>query len=47
MIINMFIKDVNMSKNQQIVKEDKNLAEFNYKTSYFKNIKIDDIKIIY
>ena len=36
-----------MPINQKIVEEAKTLAELHYKTSYFKNIKIDDIKKIY
>ena len=42
-----YVKDVNMPINQKIVEEAKTLAELHYKTSYFKNIKIDDIKKIY
>ena len=42
-----YVKDVNMPINQKIVEEAKTLAELHYKTSYFKNIKIDDIKKVY
>ena len=36
-----------MPINQKKAEEAKTLAELHYKTSYFKNIKIDDIKKIY
>lgn len=42
-----YLSDINMPINQKIVEEAKTLAELHYKTSYFKNIKIDDIKKIY
>lgn len=42
-----YLDDINVPINQKIIDEAKTLAELHYKTSYFKNVKIDNYKEIY
>lgn len=42
-----YLDDVEVPVNQKMIDEAKTLAELHYKTSYFKNVKIDNFKEIY
>ena len=42
-----YLDDINEPINQKMIDEAKTLAELHYKTSYFKNVKIDNFKEIY
>lgn len=42
-----YLVDSNIPLNQKMIEEAKTLSELHYKTSYFKNIKIDSFKEIY
>ena len=42
-----YLDDVEVPINQKMIDEAKTLAELHYKTSYFKNVKIDNFKEIY